>query len=202
MVKQRFPSEHDNWMLSLEDVSLWLGVSKYMIKEWTEGGHFPSPVCLNAHVFDRDIKTKAMIFRWFRYEIEDWVGSRPRNPETNYLPPHNLDYALRRSAPGSQDIFLSMIEVAEWFGVYPSTIYRWIREDGIAFPDMIQLSENRNVFRKSDIDAWVASRPRGVNYETVSRAMSERHAHWKDAVAGPSGVRKDPHADRAGEEED
>lgn len=48
-------------------------------------------------------------------------------------------------------------EVAKTLGVHRCTLWRWIQDD--AFPRPVKLGRNAIGFRRSDIAAWVDSRP-------------------------------------------
>ncbi len=61
---------------------------------------------------------------------------------------------------------ISMAQVTEMLGVSRVSVYRWTK-DG-AFPSPIKLSERRVMWRQSDINSWLASRPTPPAYTSVS----------------------------------
>ena len=90
------------------------------------------------------------------------------------------------------DRLLRLVEVARWLNVSESTIYKWLRAN--KFPQPITLGDEGEKtsairFHKSEIDDWLSARPRGKILESSLTA------------AGPTGLRKNAHADRNGASE-
>jgi len=83
----RFPSEKDDRMLRMSEVSRWLAVDQSTLYKWIKAGRFPKPVALG----DEEDQNSAS--RFFKAEIEEWLYARPRG---RFQPPEK---ALAR-APG------------------------------------------------------------------------------------------------------
>ena len=71
-MKSTFPSDEDDRMLRMVDVSQWLNVSESTIYKWIKAGRFPQPVSLG------DETDPNSASRFFKSEIDAWLYARPR----------------------------------------------------------------------------------------------------------------------------
>lgn len=55
--------------------------------------------------------------------------------------------------PLSEDRLLKVSELAEFLGVYPSTIYRWLRRGML--PQPFEIGEKAVRWRQSEIEKWL-----------------------------------------------
>jgi predicted DNA-binding transcriptional regulator AlpA len=49
---------------------------------------------------------------------------------------------------------------AAYIGITVRTLLRWREDPSVGFPPAIELSTQRIGWRREDLDAWIASRPR------------------------------------------
>jgi excisionase family DNA binding protein len=61
-----------------------------------------------------------------------------------------------QSRPPSLRQFWSPSEVAEILGTHRTTVYRWAKSG--VLPPLVYLTPSRAVFRRAEIDAWLADR--------------------------------------------
>lgn len=56
---------------------------------------------------------------------------------------------------------LSTLEVYSMLRIGRTTLWRWMRDPKLNFPQPIQTGPNSRVWREDELEAWIAARPRG-----------------------------------------
>ncbi|HKK30241.1 MAG TPA: AlpA family phage regulatory protein [Alphaproteobacteria bacterium] len=65
------PPEHR--MVTIRQISAWLGVSERTIYGWIKDGRFPQPIMLNET--EEDFRATK---RWYFKEVSEWLNGRPK----------------------------------------------------------------------------------------------------------------------------
>lgn len=197
----KFPSDLENLMLAIDDVVVWLGVEEGVILQWVADGWFPPPVLMERP--GAPPATRRNYRRWYRYEIEDWLGNLKRDPDTGYGYLGPLPKRVRLTLEETTDGYCRVASVAAWLGIDMATVYRWVREGRPDFPSCVQIPANKDgfpqrLFKVSEIRAWLAGLPRGRSGDEV---VTRRGVRSKSSSRSTR-VRKDSHADpsRAGKD--
>lgn len=185
--------------MTLEEVSLFLRLRPEKVWKMVEDEFFPRPYTVTSDKFLKGTRNHTVpLYRWMLSEVEDWIDPIIRQQRGEDWRQRFTVRRLvpERAAPERESIFLSMAELAAWLGIYPSTIYRWLKSGD--FPEPFQLCPKGDLedatttrYRKSDIDAWIASRPRGVQ---VREGQGNVHEKGADAAGAPR-VWKNPPLD-------
>lgn len=64
------PPEHR--LISIRQISVWLGVAERTIYEWIKDKKFPEPIVMGQS--EHHLATR----RWYFQEVHDWLHGRPR----------------------------------------------------------------------------------------------------------------------------
>ncbi|GGB31145.1 helix-turn-helix transcriptional regulator [Allosediminivita pacifica] len=90
------------------------------------------------------------------------LAAQKRNFEISYISdPIAAFWAMRnrtnRSESIMNDIFLSDVQIAAVYSVHRMTVWRWLKSDP-TFPKPFRLSGRCTRWKKSEIEAWEASK--------------------------------------------
>lgn len=62
----------------------------------------------------------------------------------------------------SLEIYMPVSELAELLDVTTSTVYLWMKEDAALLPPFTVFGPRTKLFKRSDVDAWIAKNSPGV----------------------------------------
>ena len=185
MARTKYPSDEHNILLSVEDVTLFLGVSRSWLMRALNDGHFPPAVALGMGQEELDEylssdgraggRARSLMLRWFKRDVEDWLGDCGRYPRTDEVEKPSPALSGRvwkgQDIARGDEVLLTRQEVQWFLNISGPTALGRLRADQ-GFPEMVLMfpgdgpnpafgPSGRSLrYRMSDIMAWLDSRPR------------------------------------------